>query len=756
MGQNIGTQLFTNCTSLKEINFPVSLTNIGERSFENCSSLSSLDLSKNINLKTINGSAFNNCDGLTQAILPNSVTSVGNYCFYDCDGLTKAVIPDSVTSIGSYVFQSCDKLKDVSLGTGLKTIPQYAFADCPAIVDFVVPYNVTKIENYAFKNDTSLVGITIPRNTTSIGSSEVFSYPGCMTIYGIAGTYAQTYANDNYINFVNRAVPATKITLNKSTLTLNRYATDKLVYTVTPSNFTDVVSWKSSNTGVATIAEDGTVKGVAGGTATITVAAGNVSASTRVTVVQPVTSISMSNTSASLSVGETLQLTATANPSTANNKKVTWSSSDTSVATVSATGLVRAIKNGSAKITATAADGSNVTGNCNITVSGGVNIVNDVTKLQSSHPYSNNFNETWQYTLSGASGISVKFSDDTKTESNYDYIYIFDGNGNQIGRYSGTQLAGQTISVPGNTVRIKLTSDYSNTYYGFRVLSVMKGSGSSNNPSGNNANNSSSNNNQPNNNSSNNKPSGGVTDQQKVQINSFVSRMYTVAMGREAEEAGLNDWSNQLISGKSDGATLARGFICSQEFKNKGLSNEAYLNTLYHTFFNREPDVGGMTGWMNALSAGESRESVLAGFVNSVEFANLCDNYGIARGTMEADGSNTYNKGVRDFVLRNYTETLGRPGETAGVEDWSHRINKGEMTPKDVAESFLHSQEFINKGLNDEEYIKVLYRTFLGREYDEGGLKYWMGEISTRGRDGIISGFSDSQEFRNIMAKYGL
>ena len=242
-----------------------------------------------------------------------------------------------------------------------------------------------------------------------------------------------------------------------------------------------------------------------------------------------------------------------------------------------------------------------------------------------------------------------------------------------------------------------------------------------------------------------------------ARVKAFVSRMYTVALSREAELAGLDDWSSQLINRKSDGATLARGFICSDEFKNKNMSNEQFVDILYHTFFDRDPDDGGKTDWLNKLSSGVSRESVLAGFVNSAEFGNLCDQFGIARGTMEENGSNIYNPGVRDFVLRNYEKALGRKGETAGVEDWSHRINTGQMSALDVAQSFFHSTEFLNKNTTNEEYVEILYETFLGRASEPAGKADWVGQLNNGAdRDDVMKGFAYSQEFRDIMAKYGL
>ncbi len=251
-------------------------------------------------------------------------------------------------------------------------------------------------------------------------------------------------------------------------------------------------------------------------------------------------------------------------------------------------------------------------------------------------------------------------------------------------------------------------------------------------------------------------PNSVGSDEMKL-IKEFVSRMYTQALGRAAESEGLADWARQLESGTADGAALARGFIGSEEFKNRNLSDEAYVDTLYNTFFDRDADAGGKTNWLQALSSGASRESVLAGFINSKEFATLCDKFHIARGTMEADGSSIYNKGVRLFVFRNYQRALGRYGETEGVEYWSYRINTGQMSALDVAQSFFHSEEFMNKNTTNEQFVEILYETFLDRASDASGKADWVSQLNAgKDRDEVMRGFAYSQEFANIMAQYGL
>lgn len=242
-----------------------------------------------------------------------------------------------------------------------------------------------------------------------------------------------------------------------------------------------------------------------------------------------------------------------------------------------------------------------------------------------------------------------------------------------------------------------------------------------------------------------------------AQVKSFVERMYTVALGRGSDTDGLAYWCKELAGNKQNAADIAYGFFFSTEYKQKNRSNEQFVDDLYETILGRKADPEGKDAWVKALKNGRSRESVLAGFVNSTEFSGMCDEYNIPRGTMEEDGSSICNSGVRSFVLRNYTKALGRKGETTGVEDWCNIINKKKMTPAAVAESFFQSQEFKNRKLSDEEYVEVLYETFLGRGSDPEGKAFWLSCLKDgKTRDDIIKGFSGSKEFSQIVADFGL
>ena len=183
-------------------------------------------------------------------------------------------------------------------------------------------------------------------------------------------TYVTFYQNDRSASIV----PVTKVTLNKSTLGLNVGGTSTLTATVAPSNATDQsLTWTSSNTSVATVTQAGKVTAVGAGTCTIRATANDGSGkygSCAVTVSQStvsVTGVSLDKSTTTINAGGTKQLTATVYPANATNKNVSWSSSDTSVATVNSSGLVTAVAAGLATITVTTADGG-YTATCGVTV----------------------------------------------------------------------------------------------------------------------------------------------------------------------------------------------------------------------------------------------------------------------------------------------------------------------------------------------------------------------------------------------------
>ena len=189
---------------------------------------------------------------------------------------------------------------------------------------------------------------------------------------GTATITVKSVSNDTVtdtcdVTVTDQIFPVTGVALTPDNAELYVGETKNLMVVFTPSNATNKnVTWESSNTAVATVA-DGVVTAVGKGTATITVttADGNHTATCEVTVKIPVSSVTLNPTSTALVVGNTKQLTATVAPANADDSTLVWTSGNAKVATVDQNGLVTAVGAGTTTITATAG-GKSAT--CTVTV----------------------------------------------------------------------------------------------------------------------------------------------------------------------------------------------------------------------------------------------------------------------------------------------------------------------------------------------------------------------------------------------------
>ena len=359
----IAEGMFSGCTSLVEINWPDTVETVGVNAFKNCAFLPEVHLPANV--KTIGNNAFLGCTALKKFVFSDQVREIGANAFSNCDALTEIVLPDSLRTLGDAAFSSCDLLATVDLGAGVRVIPASCFYENPVLEKIILPQQVTAVRANAFKNCTKLTGITMNRNITAIDATA-FSYPDRTTIYGVAGTYPETFAKENGFSFSVLNVPAKSIKLSQASR-VARGGTLQLTAKITPQDSSDELTWTSTDEGILTVDKTGLIKGVKTGTASITAMAGDVVETLDITVYEKVTGIGLNVTSKEVTIGNILQLSATVYPNNADNKKVKWSSSDTKVATVTANGRVTAIAYGTATITATTEDGG-YTRSCTLTV----------------------------------------------------------------------------------------------------------------------------------------------------------------------------------------------------------------------------------------------------------------------------------------------------------------------------------------------------------------------------------------------------
>ena len=345
---SMGTYVFSGDNKIKNVYLPKGRINITEGVFYNCNSLESITFPDTV--EAIREYAFGNCSTLKEVKLSPKLNYIYSYAFSGCASLEKLHLPDSTKQVQRNAFENCEALTDIILGAGIKNIPSQAFRGCSSLESIILPYQVEAIEDNAFKNCTKLKKITIPKATTSI-SDSAFSYPDKMTIYGVAGSYAEQYAKENDIAFVAQQIATEKITLTETELTLGRNEKYQLTVGLNPMDSTDEVIWSSSDEKIAKVDKTGNVEAISAGEAVITVKAGEKTATCKVTVNIPITSIYLNKTSIELnSIGDSYQLNASYYPSDADGA-IIWKSDDEGVASVDQTGKVTAVGKGTTTIT---------------------------------------------------------------------------------------------------------------------------------------------------------------------------------------------------------------------------------------------------------------------------------------------------------------------------------------------------------------------------------------------------------------------
>jgi len=169
----IQQEAFSGCTALRNLN--ICAEQIGKRAFAGCIALKNIEI---LDTKHIDEEAFIGCTGLTSINLPE-VLVVNKGTFYGCTGLTSVNLP-RVINIEKEVFSGCTSLINIELPTA-QFIGERAFSDCPNLTSITIPKTVTNIGEGTFSGTT---------NTEKL------------VIYGYKGSYAETYANENNINFV--------------------------------------------------------------------------------------------------------------------------------------------------------------------------------------------------------------------------------------------------------------------------------------------------------------------------------------------------------------------------------------------------------------------------------------------------------------------------------------------------------------------------------------------------------------------------
>ena len=350
----IGSEAFYGCAELTSVTFPESVKSIKNFAFGYCRGLTNLVLPNS--LDSIGTQAFQSCGGITTVVIPNNVTYIGSSSFAYCDGLTIIEIPANVSNIGSGAFKGCNKLVSINVvadnpnysgengvlfSKDKKTLVQYpagksetsysipstvenisgsAFSGCSKLINIVFPNSVTSIGGDAFEYCKNLTSVEIPNTVRNIG---VLAFYTCSNLSSVViGSHVTTIGRSAFNTCSNLNALACKAIIPPTLGSDVFKGVEKSIPVYVPAESVDAYKaaegWKEFGSIIAFEAK-------------------------------ATTFLSLNYRTAEVEVGTTITLIEERD----GNDALTWSTSDSTIATVT-NGVVTAIKEGTVTITASA------------------------------------------------------------------------------------------------------------------------------------------------------------------------------------------------------------------------------------------------------------------------------------------------------------------------------------------------------------------------------------------------------------------
>ncbi len=386
-------------SGITSIEIPPSVTRIESAAFFQCYNLAHVTFSPTSELTFIGQEAFKHSE-MTSIYIPAKVSTIESGALTNCINLASIAVDsqNSEYSDNDGILFSKDKTKLIQYPAGIKeiiySIPQFveiigreAFLGSQSLRTIEIPSNIKSIENGAFYNCRNLTSLivypSIPINLEKKWSvfNEINKEKCILYVPdGSIDAYKNAYQWNEFTN-IAPIVPISDIDINPKMLTLAKGTNQRITVQFQPIDATSKsLTWSSNDIDVITINKNGIAFANNEGTAIITAITneGEYMAECTVTVVIPVSSVLVEKKNLTFSIGDSEQLIATVIPEEATNNQVSWSSSNTDIATVSSEGVVSAVGKGIVVITATTNDG-NYRATCNVTV-GQTTSVTDINK----------------------------------------------------------------------------------------------------------------------------------------------------------------------------------------------------------------------------------------------------------------------------------------------------------------------------------------------------------------------------------------
>jgi len=237
-------------------------------------------------------------------------------------------------------------------------------------------------------------------------------------------------------------------------------------------------------------------------------------------------------------------------------------------------------------------------------------------------------------------------------------------------------------------------------------------------------------------------------------VASVVTSYYQTILGRAPDAAGLAFWTAEATRVVGLGAdvkevfyAMAMQFFASSEYVGRNTNDTQYLTDLYMTFFARSPDAAGLAYWQGELNAAQSRSALLNSFLFSTEYSTF----------MASLFGTTSVRPEVNMTMDLYRGTYGRLPDSDGFNGWLGVIRQAQCqgatqvstTLNTVLGAFFNSVEYAARARNDRDFMGDVYNAYMRRgPGGDTGFSFWVGQVPTRGRDGVRAEFVPSAEFQ--------
>ena len=236
----------------------------------------------------------------------------------------------------------------------------------------------------------------------------------------------------------------------------------------------------------------------------------------------------------------------------------------------------------------------------------------------------------------------------------------------------------------------------------------------------------------------------------------LITHYYQSILGRAPDAGGLAYWQGEITRLQGLGVdvqeafrVMAGQFFTSAEYLTRNTSNAQYITDLYRTFFNRNPDGGGLSYWTGQLAAGLPRSIVLFSFLFSPEFTAY----------MQGLLGTTTSRGEVYAVVDFYRGFLNRLPDSGGFGYWLGRFRAAQCQGatavnaevEAISHQFAASAEYLARNRNNNNYVADLYYAFLRRGGELSGFNFWVSQLNAgaQSREQVRRSFLQSPEFQN-------